>query len=50
MALHHPETFFHVEEPVGVENYALRSLRSLRGEDKDQRKQPFSDVTNETVT
>ena len=42
LALHHPETFFHVEGPVGVEKYALRLLCSLQGGDKDQHKHPVS--------
>jgi len=42
LALHHNETCFHVEGPVGVEKYALRWLRWLWGEDKDQHKQPVS--------
>ena len=42
LALHHPETFFHVEGPVGVKKYAPRLLCSLQGGDKDQHKQPVS--------
>ena len=35
LTLYHPETFFHLEGPVSVENFDLRFLRSLQGEDKD---------------